>query len=149
MSAMEIGIERQSSIEKEPLTLNIDQIQFAREAALYVMNNRSIEEALRIFTKISFQEFKNKLLELGLVDHIVIFNKSVAKVYVKSSPPYNNQTSIDMIRGPIGDANGRKDVSHCKFYSTIGSVESFKGKLEEIQEVLGIDPHNYVPVTLI
>ncbi|XP_022841787.1 uncharacterized protein LOC111365469 [Olea europaea var. sylvestris] len=51
MSAMEIGIERQSSIEKEPLTLNIDQIQFAREAALYVMNNRSIEEALRIFTK--------------------------------------------------------------------------------------------------
>ncbi|CAA0824224.1 ARM repeat superfamily protein [Striga hermonthica] len=29
--------------------------------------------------KISFQEFKNKLLEPGLVDHIVVSNKSVAK----------------------------------------------------------------------
>ncbi|CAI9783264.1 unnamed protein product [Fraxinus pennsylvanica] len=97
--------------------------------------------------QISFQEFKNKLLEPGLVDHIVISNKSVAKVYVKSSPPNNNQTSIDTVRGPIGDANGRKDVSHYKFYFTIGSVDSFEEKLEEAQEVLGIDPHNYVPVT--
>ncbi|CAA2969652.1 Hypothetical predicted protein [Olea europaea subsp. europaea] len=51
MSAMEIGLERQSSIEKEPRTLNIDQIQYAREAAMSVMNTRSIEEALMIFTK--------------------------------------------------------------------------------------------------
>ncbi|CAI0433231.1 unnamed protein product [Linum tenue] len=34
---------------------------------------------------ISFQEFKNKLLEPGLVDHIVVSNKLVAKVYVKSA----------------------------------------------------------------
>ncbi|RVW57031.1 ATP-dependent zinc metalloprotease FTSH 8, mitochondrial [Vitis vinifera] len=58
--------------------------------------------------QISFQEFKNKLLEPGLVDHIVVSNKSVAKV-----------------------------------------VESFEEKLEEAQEVLGIDPHNYVPVTYV
>ena len=32
--------------------------------------------------QISFQEFKNKLLEPGLVDRIEVTNKSLAKVYV-------------------------------------------------------------------
>ena len=35
--------------------------------------------------QISFQEFKNKLLEPGLVDHIVVSDKSVAKVYVRNT----------------------------------------------------------------
>ncbi|GJN17195.1 hypothetical protein PR202_gb04245 [Eleusine coracana subsp. coracana] len=39
--------------------------------------------------EISFQAFKNKLLEPGLVDHIVVSNKEVAKVYVRSSPSSN------------------------------------------------------------
>ncbi|XP_051127144.1 uncharacterized protein LOC127248701 [Andrographis paniculata] len=44
-------MKRQSSIEKEPRTLSLHQIEFAREAALCVVNTRSIEEALRIFTE--------------------------------------------------------------------------------------------------
>ncbi|XP_058089750.1 uncharacterized protein LOC131236530 [Magnolia sinica] len=44
-------IERKSSIESEPRTLHFGQIQCAREAALYVLNTKSIEEALRIFTE--------------------------------------------------------------------------------------------------
>ncbi|XP_061970559.1 uncharacterized protein LOC133693372 [Populus nigra] len=46
-----VRIQRKSSIESEPRTLTMDQIQFAREAALYVVNTRSIEEALSIFTE--------------------------------------------------------------------------------------------------
>ncbi|KAI5672438.1 hypothetical protein M9H77_12802 [Catharanthus roseus] len=46
-----VSIDRKSSIEKEPRTLNIDQIQIAREAALYVVSTRSMEEALRVFTE--------------------------------------------------------------------------------------------------
>ncbi|KAG6408204.1 hypothetical protein SASPL_131208 [Salvia splendens] len=47
-----LGVERQSSIENEPRTLNNDQIDFAREAALYVVNtSSSIQEALTIFTQ--------------------------------------------------------------------------------------------------
>ncbi|CAA2989564.1 ATP-dependent zinc metalloprotease FTSH 10, mitochondrial-like [Olea europaea subsp. europaea] len=99
--------------------------------------------------QISFQEFKNKLLEPGLVDHIVVSNKSVAKVYVKSSPPRDIQTNGDAIQGSVGDANDQRKVSHYKYYFTIGSVESFEEKLEEAQEALGIDPHNYVPVTYV
>ncbi|KAJ6419274.1 hypothetical protein OIU84_029395 [Salix udensis] len=44
-------IDRKPSIEFEPRTLTMDQIQFAREAALYVMNTRSMEAALSVFTE--------------------------------------------------------------------------------------------------
>ncbi|CAK7331492.1 unnamed protein product [Dovyalis caffra] len=95
--------------------------------------------------QISFQEFKNKLLEPGLVDHIVVSNKSVAKVYVKSSPQH--QRSDDMVQGPVNGVPARGHGGQYKYYFTIGSVDSFEEKLEEAQEALGIDPHDHVPVT--
>nr|GMC96571.1 Coiled-coil domain-containing protein 18, putative isoform 1 [Ipomoea batatas] len=49
------ALDRKSSIENEPRTLNINQIQFAREAALSVLSTTSIEEALRIFTEVYMQ----------------------------------------------------------------------------------------------
>ncbi|PRQ47645.1 hypothetical protein RchiOBHm_Chr2g0101941 [Rosa chinensis] len=42
---------RKSSIESEPRTLRFHQIQYAREAAEYVMNTKDLEEAKRIFTQ--------------------------------------------------------------------------------------------------
>jgi AFG3 family protein len=97
--------------------------------------------------QISFQEFKNKLLEPGLVDHIVVTNKSVAKVYVKSSLSSTIQSDDGAIQGPNSGNGARGNVSHYKYYFNIGSVETFEEKLEEAQEALGVDPHNYVPVT--
>ncbi|KAK9735678.1 hypothetical protein RND81_04G219300 [Saponaria officinalis] len=44
-------LDRKSSIETEPRTLNFRQIDIAREAALYVIHTRSPEEAYQIFTK--------------------------------------------------------------------------------------------------
>ena len=95
--------------------------------------------------QISFQEFRNKLLEPGLVDHIVVSNKSVAKVYVKSSQP---SISNDEIHDSSG-TNDRGQQGQYKYYFTIGSIDSFEEKLEEAQEALGIDPHQYVPVTYV
>ncbi|PON82015.1 hypothetical protein TorRG33x02_222330 [Trema orientale] len=46
-----VRIDRKSSIESEPRTLRMDQIHFAREAALYVMKTRTVEEAMSIFTE--------------------------------------------------------------------------------------------------
>ncbi|PON36077.1 hypothetical protein PanWU01x14_331070 [Parasponia andersonii] len=46
-----LRIDRKSSIESEPRTLRMDQIHFAREAALYVMKTRTVEEAMSIFTE--------------------------------------------------------------------------------------------------
>ncbi|KAL6002700.1 ATP-dependent zinc metalloprotease FTSH 8, mitochondrial [Asimina triloba] len=98
--------------------------------------------------QISFQEFKNKLLEPGLVDHVVVSNKSVAKVYVKNSPQIGNQMK-DEIQGPTAGSPSRGTTSQYKYYFNIGSVDSFEEKLEEAQEALGIDPHDYVPVTYV
>ncbi|XP_039133468.1 uncharacterized protein LOC120270500 [Dioscorea cayenensis subsp. rotundata] len=44
-------IERVSSIELEPRTLTLDQLQYAREAALYILSTKSLEEAVGIFTE--------------------------------------------------------------------------------------------------
>ncbi|KAK4483119.1 hypothetical protein RD792_010298, partial [Penstemon davidsonii] len=102
--------------------------------------------------QISFQEFKNKLLEPGLVDHIVVSNKSVAKVYIRSSP--RNQHSHDTAGGsdiaePVSSTHAREKTSQYKYYFNIGSVDSFEEKLDEAQEALGIDPHDYIPVTYV
>nr|XP_043635284.1 ATP-dependent zinc metalloprotease FTSH 3, mitochondrial-like isoform X2 [Erigeron canadensis] len=95
--------------------------------------------------QISFQEFKNKLLEPGLVDHIVISNKSVAKVYVRNTP--RNQSTDGSAEGTSIDSPTKVNTSRYKYYFNIGSVESFEEKLEEAQEALGIDSHDHIPVT--
>ncbi|KAJ9565486.1 hypothetical protein OSB04_001452 [Centaurea solstitialis] len=93
--------------------------------------------------KISFEKFKNELLEPGLVDHIVISNGSVAKVYVRNSP--HNKSTTD--KGSWIDSPANVNTSQYKCCLVIGSsVESFKKKLEEAQEALGIETHDYVPV---
>ncbi|XP_014494437.1 ATP-dependent zinc metalloprotease FTSH 10, mitochondrial isoform X2 [Vigna radiata var. radiata] len=92
--------------------------------------------------EISFQEFKNKLLEPGLVDHIAVSNKSVAKVYLRNSP--RNQTDSEGVQGTLP---AKEYEGQYKYYFNIGSVESFEEKLQDAQEDLGIDPHDFVPVT--
>ena len=81
------------------------------------------------------------------MDHIVITNKSVAKVYVRSSP--QNQTSDDVVQGPVSGSPAKGNGGQYKYYFNIGSVESFEEKLEEAQETLGIDSHDFVPVTYV
>ncbi|XP_050368733.1 ATP-dependent zinc metalloprotease FTSH 10, mitochondrial-like [Argentina anserina] len=97
--------------------------------------------------QISFQEFKNKLLEPGLVDHIVVSNKSVAKVYVRSSP--RSHTSDEVVEGTINGTSAREKGGEYKYFFNIGSVENFEEKLEDAQEAMGIDSHDYVPVTYV
>lgn len=102
--------------------------------------------------QISFQEFRNKLLEPGLVDRIVVSNKSVAKVYIRSSPQSHNKNNTDgesEFETPVSGVDAGERTRQYKYYFNIGSVESFEEKLEEAQEALGIDPRNYVPVTYV
>lgn len=97
--------------------------------------------------QISFQEFKNKLLEPGLVDHIVVSNKSVAKVFVRSSP--RSQSRDEVVEGTINGNAARGKGGEYKYFFNIGSVDNFEEKLEDAQEALGIDSHDYVPVTYV
>lgn len=98
-------------------------------------------------SQISFKEFKDTLLEPGLVDRIAVSNKSVARVYVNSLPPNPGEPKADPAQGSAGDGSDTRTASRRhKFYFNIGSIELFEKKLDEAQQALGIDPHNYVPV---
>lgn len=83
------------------------------------------------------------------MDRIVVSNKSVAKVYVRSSLQISNRSSDEEIQGPMTRSPAQANMSQYKYYFTIGSVDSFEEKLEEAQEALGIDPHDHVPVTYV
>ncbi|KAH9327289.1 hypothetical protein KI387_007467 [Taxus chinensis] len=95
--------------------------------------------------EISFQVFKNKLLEPGLVDHIEVSRKSVAKIYVRNVPHPMSQEGNTDVDSEIRPDASRISGSHYKYFFEIGSVESFERKLTEAQEDLGVDPHDYVP----
>jgi len=86
--------------------------------------------------EVSFQEFKNKLLETGMVQKIEVLNKTIAKVYVR---PGGAAGEMGSVADPTGQAS-------YKFFFNIGSVDSFERKMEEAQDILGIDPRNYLPV---
>lgn len=64
-------------------------------------------------------------------------------MYVRSTP--RDQTSGDVVQGS-SDTSAKGHGSQYKYYFNIGSVESFEEKLEEAQETMGVDPHDYVPV---
>lgn len=88
--------------------------------------------------ELSFQDFKNKLLEAGVVDRIEVVNHTKAKVYVKTGlgTGLEAQTSAG---GP----------GVYKYFFTIGSVDSFERKLEDAQDSLGIEPRDYTPVVYV
>ena len=102
--------------------------------------------------EISFQEFKTTLLEAGLVDRIEVSNKTQAKVYVHASPRapsggnQKNQANRDAERSFTAGA-GDPNAPRLKYAFNIGSLDSFERKMEEAQELLGVDPHEFVPVT--
>lgn len=81
----------------------------------------------------------------------MVANKLVAKVYVKDSSLITNHThdDDDAVQDPNHGTPARGNMGQYRYYFNIGSVESFEENLEEAQETLGIDPHNYVPVTYV
>eukprot|EP00897_Mesotaenium_endlicherianum_P009103 jgi/Mesen1/8220/ME000442S07491 len=121
--------------------------------------------------EISFQEFKNKLLESGAVERIEILNKNTAKVYVYTnrlaaaapSSSSQGQMSDSSELGSLSSGGGADaptmrrqqspgqggGQSQYKFFFNIGSLESFERKLEDAQDALGVDPRDYIPVTYV
>jgi AFG3 family protein len=85
-----------------------------------------------------------------MVDHIEVTNKSVAKVYVYNSAPQEGTggTVDELQTDGRQSTNGNRGVRY-KYYFNIGSIESFERKLEDAQDTLGVDPHDYIPVTYV
>nr|GMC93162.1 uncharacterized protein LOC109146497 isoform X1 [Ipomoea batatas]GMC98773.1 uncharacterized protein LOC109146497 isoform X1 [Ipomoea batatas] len=104
------ALDRKSSIENEPRTLNINQIQFAREAALSVLSTTSIEEALRIFTeneKWHMDILKPSELVKWIVrfrSEILLMNKKRAKDEPGSAEdgPGSTKAKLEVLSMPTG-----------------------------------------------
>ena len=115
---------------------------------MIVMAPREIRLSLLHLKRLVFRNSKNTLLEPGLVDHIVIANKSVAKVYVRNSPNNSTQSESSDVEIHVRRTSSEGGSQH-KYSFNIDNVEPFEQKLEDAEEALGIGPHDYVPVTYV
>ncbi|XXQ38982.1 AAA+ ATPase domain-containing protein [Plasmodiophora brassicae] len=108
--------------------------------------------------EITFQEFRKRLLEPGLVDRIVVMNKQTARVYLR---PSRTTTPTDRYRfeddaedaAPARRASLPDDAAlmdlqapRAQYYFTIGSVETFENSLNRVQEEMGVSPTDFVPI---
>lgn len=84
--------------------------------------------------EITWQEFRTAFLDKGLVDKLVVVNRSKVRVHLHS-----NATSVLYPQSPAAD--GRSS-----YYFSIGSVEAFEKKLDDAQSELGIPSSERVPV---
>lgn len=142
--------------------------------ALFVMLGLSLLGSRDHGREISFQSFVWDLLEPGLVDRIEVVNRNVARVYLRTSArvksqdigfeargikdegatengwgfeDYDYRGSERRERGVKIDANAANvNSTESPFYFNIGTIDTFERKLEAVQEDLGIEPDDFVPV---
>eukprot|EP00474_Spongospora_subterranea_P009150 CRZ09608.1 hypothetical protein [Spongospora subterranea] len=108
--------------------------------------------------EITFQEFRKKLLEKGLVERIVVTNKQSATVYLRQKP-IRVVPETDTPRGYSFDS--KDDYSEDKttvaavdseslrqpqYAFNIGSIETFESNLIKAQEELGVNSNDFIPV---
>ena len=77
---------------------------------------------------LTFAEFRSGFLERGLVERLVVVNKSAVRVFLRPEAPV------------------RPEVRNGVHSFSIGSVEAFERALSEAQTELGIPPRERIPV---
>ncbi|OQR94097.1 cell division protease ftsH [Achlya hypogyna] len=108
--------------------------------------------------EVNWQEFRNHFLAQGKVDHLVIVNKSYAKVFLRpsssslSSPtasgmtPYETHDEAHAGELPTSAPAAAPAALQASFYFNIGSIDSFERHMEQTQASLGIAPEDYIPI---
>lgn len=84
--------------------------------------------------EITWQEFRTAFLDKGLVDRLVVVNRTKVRVYLHS-----NAT------GTMG-TNNQGSSSQASYWFSVGSVEAFERKLDDAQRELDIPPSERIPV---
>jgi len=84
--------------------------------------------------EITWQEFRATFLEKGLVEKVLVLNRSRAKVFLH--------------RDAVASMYPESPAVHANFhyYFTLGSVESFERNLEDAQNAMGIPSSERIPV---
>lgn len=84
--------------------------------------------------EITWQEFRTAFLDKGLVDRLVVVNRTKVRVYLHSNAS-----------GTMG-TNGSGNSSQASYWFSVGSVEAFERKLDDAQRELDIPPSERIPV---
>lgn len=87
--------------------------------------------------EITWQEFRTAFLDKGLVDRLVVVNRSKVKVFLHS-----NAT-----RSMYPDAGQPQAAGQSAYWFTVGSVEAFERRLDETQRELDIPSSERIPVS--
>lgn len=140
--------------------------------ALFVMLGLSLLGSRDAGREISFQAFVWDLLQPGLVDRIEVVNRNVARVYLRTSAAarahdpaavrarareaaeardegWDEAPAAPVNDGTLGKLNPSTaaiNSTESPFYFNIGTIDTFERKLEAVQEDLGIEPDDFVPV---
>ncbi|KAH8102512.1 ATP-dependent metallopeptidase Hfl [Cristinia sonorae] len=110
------------------MTINQVVIFTTTAAIFYALSSNSTSGS----REITWQEFRTAFLDKGLVDKLIVVNRSKVRVKLHS-----NATGTMYPSSPIGAG---------EYYFSIGSVEAFERKLDEAQKELGIPSHERIPV---
>ena len=85
--------------------------------------------------EITWQEFRSNFLEKGLVERLVVVNRSKVNVYLHA-----NTT------GNVYSSQGSSLLGSPQYWFSLGSVEAFERHLEDAQRELEIPPTERIPV---
>ncbi|KAI0348406.1 ATP-dependent metallopeptidase Hfl [Trametopsis cervina] len=110
--------------------LNTNQLALlgTTAAVFYALSNSGSPSS----REITWQEFRTAFLDKGLVDKLIVVNRSKVRVKLHS-----NATGAMYPSSPAGGG---------EYFFSIGSVEAFERKLDEAQRELGIPSHERIPV---
>jgi len=90
--------------------------------------------------QISFQEFSREYLERGLVSHIVVVNRSEARVFLKREA--QGRASARPGNGSPWESPWQRPVATF----VVPSVDVLERRLEDIQSRMGREPIDYIPI---
>ena len=93
--------------------------------------------------EITWQEFRTAFLDKGLVDRLVVVNRTRVKVYLHSNATGSMYPSTTLNGGPSPAANNNAPAA---YWFSVGSVEAFERKLDDAQRELGIPTSERIPV---
>ncbi|KAI9202502.1 peptidase family M41-domain-containing protein [Polychytrium aggregatum] len=123
--------KKENEFEVFNLKLNSQTILLYGLPALFIL--WQLYSSVNESHNITWHEFRNKMLDKGFVERLLVVNKSIVRVYLRGDAPM-----VPRNGSPPG-------TSH--FYFTIGSIETFEKNLEEAQDRLNIPQHERIPVS--
>ena len=92
--------------------------------------------------EITWQEFRTAFLDKGLVDRLVVVNRSKVKVYLHS-----NATGSMYPSSGSGSTSSASGSGYAAYWFSLGSVEAFERRLDEAQRELDIPGNERIPVS--